>query len=364
MIRPEPRILGVATQGSGGDDEARLRTLLGRLPVTFFPFDRGAKRASARALLRAIRRDRPDLVVMEGTGLGGGLALMLGRLTAGVPYVVSSGDAVEPFVRSIRPSLGPVFGQYERRLCRHSAGFIGWSPYLTGRALTFGAPRAMTAAGWAPFAPSPEARDQIRHRLGIGPDALVFGIVGSLAWNRRVGYGYGLELAEAIARVDRPDVRVVIVGDGDGRPHLEAVAARSGGRCLLTGRVPREEVPAYLAAFDVASLPQSLDGVGMFRYTTKISEYLAAGLPIVTGRLPLAYDLDDGWLWRLEGKAPWNATYHDALARLMTSLTPDELARKRAAVPRRLPEFDRDRQVDRTTAFLLDVLGEHRGGRV
>ncbi len=364
MIEPQPRILAVATQGSGGDDENRLKALLERLPAQFFAFDRRDKRRSARLLLRTIRRDRPDLVVMEGTGLGGGLALILGRLLAGVPYVVSSGDAVGPFIGSVRPSLGPLFGFYERRLCRHAAGFIGWSPYLTGRALTFGAPRAMTAAGWAPFAPRPELREEVRRRLGLSDEALVFGIIGSLAWNRRVGYGYGLELAEAILRVERPDARVVIVGDGDGRPHLEALAARSGGRCILTGRVPREDVPAYLAAFDVASLPQSLDGVGMFRYTTKISEYLAAGLPVVTGQLPLAYDLDDGWIWRLPGRSPWDSAYHDALAKLMDGLTPGELARKRAAVPLDHPEFDRDRQVARTTTFLLDILGERQGRSV
>ena len=38
---------------------------------------------------------------------------------------------------------------YERLLMRLSAGCIAWSPYLAGRALTLGAPRAMTAASWA-----------------------------------------------------------------------------------------------------------------------------------------------------------------------------------------------------------------------
>ncbi len=358
------RILAVATQGAGGDDEARLRALLSRLPATFFPFDRKKKRHSARELLHTIRRDRPDLVVMEGTGLGGGIAVMLGKRLAGVPYVLSSGDAIGPFVAAIKPSLGPLFSRYERRLCRHAAGFIGWSPYLTGRAMTLGAPRAMTAAGWAPFQACPERRSEIRRKLGIADDALVFGIVGSLAWNRRVGYGYGRELAEAIQLADRSDLRVVIVGDGDGRPELERIAARSNGRCLLTGRIPRDDVPAYLAAFDVASLPQSLDGVGMFRYTTKISEYLAAGLPIVTGRLPFAYDLDSGGFWRLPGLSPWSATYHQALADLMQRLTPEELAQKRAAVVPNPPDFDRERQITRTTAFLLDLLEEIRVGKV
>ena len=42
----------------------------------------------------------------------------------------------------------------------------------------------------------------------------------------------------------------------------------------------------FLAAFDLASLPQSVDRVGSFRYSTKLSEYLAAGLPIVTSQIP------------------------------------------------------------------------------
>ena len=77
----------------------------------------------------------------------------------------------------------------------------------------------------------------------------------------------------------------------------------------------------YLAAMDFASLPQSRDGVGMFRYTTKISEYAAAGLPIVTGRLPLAYDLDDGTMIRLPGFAPWSPQYIAAMADLMNEVT-------------------------------------------
>jgi hypothetical protein len=69
--------------------------------------------------------------VMEGTGL----AVMIGRLLRGVPYLVSSGDAVGPFIATQWPLFEPVFLAYERLLCRWSAGFIGWTPYLTGRAL-------------------------------------------------------------------------------------------------------------------------------------------------------------------------------------------------------------------------------------
>ena len=359
-----PRIFAFATQGTGGDDEARLRGLLSGVPATFLDFDRSSKGRTFLGLLRAIRRDRPDLVVMEGTGWAGGLALLLG----GSRYVVGTGDAVGPFVAAHVPILGPIFGLYERWLYRRSAGVIGWSPYLSGRALTLGAPRAMTAPGWAPT-PLPiearaVARDEVRRSLGIPADALVFGIVGSLAWVRRAGYCYGLELIRALGRVRRPDAWVLIVGDGSGKARLDPMAAKvDGGRCVLAGRVPREDVPRYLAAMDVASLPQSLDGVGLFRYSTKLAEYLAAGLPVATGRLPMAYDLDTGWLWRLPGEAPWDSRYVEALAHLIDRLGPEEVASKAAAVPVDPPEFDRDRQVGRVTAFVAEILDDATGGR-
>ncbi|MGQ0507676.1 MAG: glycosyltransferase [Myxococcaceae bacterium] len=344
-----------ATQGSGGSDEARIRELVSEHPHELFEFRRENKLASFTRLLKDIAVNRPELVVMEGTGTAGGLALLLASAVFGTRYVVSSGDAVGPWVGAQYPVLGPVFGAYERLLCRRSSGFIGWTPYLTGRALTFGARRGMTAPGWAPY-PQSEARARIRARLGIPEQALVVGIVGSLAWNRRVGFCYGLELALAVARCERSDVYALIVGDGPGREHVEKV--RCAGRTVLTGRVRKDEVPEYLSAMDLASLPQSVDRVGSFRYTTKISEYLAAGLPVVTGRIPLAYDWSGDWLWRLPGDAPWSATYVQALASLLDGLTPEQLQTARAAVPKRLPDFDRGLQIRRTTSFLKDLLEE------
>jgi hypothetical protein len=125
---------------------------------------------------------------------------------------------------------------------------------------------------------------------------------------------------------------------------------------ILPGPVPRERIPDYLTAMDIASLPQSCDQLGSFRYSTKLPEYLAAGLPIITGQLPLAYDLDSGWMWRLAGDAPWDPRYVDALARLIDDLSPADLAARRAAVPLCLPLFDRESQIARVTAMIEDVL--------
>jgi hypothetical protein len=354
--RPPGRVVCFATQGTGHGDERRVLALTRGVGAEALPFDRASKPRSALRLLLRLIRERPDLVVMEGTGLAGGAVLLAARALAGVPYVVSSGDAVGPYVKLAHPLLAPVAALYERLLCRFSAGFIGWTPYLAGRALTFGAPQAMTAAGWS--APGrAEDRERRRRELGIPAGAIVFGLLGSLEWTAGIEYCYGRELVEAILRTDRDDLRVVVVGDGSGLERLRALAGEElGHRVILPGRVPAEEVTSYLAAIDVASLPQSVDGVGSFRYTTKISEYVAAGLPVVTGRIPLAYDLDEGWIWRLGGEAPWDPRYVTELAELMEAVDPARLDGKRAAVPSDPPLFDRERQERAVTAFLLDLL--------
>jgi glycosyltransferase involved in cell wall biosynthesis len=357
-----PAVAVFSTLGVGSHEEDRIVSLTAALNPTVWPFDRANKRRCAVTLLRRLRRERPDLVVIEGTSIVAGAVVLLGRLLFGVPYVVSSGDAVGPFIRLIAPKLGPAGYLYELALCRWCAGFIGWTPYLAGRSMTLGAPRAMTAANWAPPQTSgAEDRAEVRRELGIGEDAIVFGLVGSLIWNERVGYCYGLELVRALRRTARRDVCVLLVGDGDGLPRLAADAAADlGVRIHLTGRMPREHLGRYFAAMDVASLPQSVDGVGAFRYTTKLSEYLAAGLPVVTGQLPFAYDLGGDWLWRLPGDAPWDETYVDALADLITRIAAADVQQRRASVPTDLPVFDEQLQRHRATAFLCDVLDRVR----
>ena len=111
-----------------------------------------------------------------------------------------------------------------------------------------------------------------------------------------------------------------------------------------------------LCAMDVASLPQSVDEVGALRYTTKLSEYLGAGVPVVTGQLPVAYDLDDGWLWRIEGAAPWDpALRRRPWPGSWTRLDRSDVAARRARVPSRPAVFEFARQQTAVTAFVTDA---------
>jgi glycosyltransferase involved in cell wall biosynthesis len=79
-------------------------------------------------------------------------------------------------------------------------------------------------------------------------------------------------------------VRLVIVGEGDARPDVEAaIAALSDPRwVVMTGR--RMDVPKLVHAFDVFALSSMTEGLPLV-----VPEAMAAGLPIVTtgvGGLP------------------------------------------------------------------------------
>lgn len=355
-------IMCFATKGHGDIEEERILSLLEPLQPSLYEFDRAHKLRSAVGLARAVLAERPRMVVMEGTGTAGGLTLIALDALFGVPFVFCSGDAVGPYLGLRSRVVGLLGGLYERLLCRRCAGYVGWTPYLVGRALSLGARRAMTAPGFTRGRISDGARERIRARLGICTDALVVGLAGSLHWNERLDYTYGAELVRAIRLVQRDDLVVCVIGEGSGRRRLEELAGEDlGTRVLLPGRVAPSEVPDYMAAFDAGSLSQSVDKVGSFRYTTKLSEYFAATLPIITGETPLAFDLDEGCMWRLPGEAPWSPTYVSALAELMQSMTAQDVAERRQAMSQRKCEpFDLAVQQQRMSAFLESLLAARK----
>ena len=359
----QPVVAWFATKGSGTNEALRIHALLSGLAdveTVELPFDKGAKLSSAKKLWAKVRETNPDLLVMEGTGIAGGAVCLLAKLLKGIPFVFSSGDAVGPYVASHAPLVGWFFALYEQLLCRCCAGFIGWTPYLVGRALTFGAPRAMTAAGWVIGSQQrKESRAGMRSKWGVPQHHLAVGLVGNLQWNANKHCCYGWDLVQALKRIKRDDLSVVVVGDGSGMAKLkEAAGALLGKRVFLPGPVPLDEVMSALSAMDVASLPQSMDGVGMFRYTTKFPEYAAAGLPIITNQTPAAYDVGAQWVWRMEGAAPWDADYLEALVSWMNSVTREGIEAKRAALPTAMAEFDCEEQIRRASDFLNDLMAQ------
>ena len=349
-------------------DGRRMRRLCALLKaeVVFHDANREAgRRTASREIASIVKSRRWHLVCMGGTGIVGGLPVLDAARKYRQRFVVSSGDPVGGFFRVTQgPLLGRVFEIYERRLYRACTAFVGWTPYLTGMALQLGARRAITVEGCVDlkrFRVLPvEEKAAWRERFGLPADHLVCTVVGSLNWSARAKYCYGLELVEALRRMRRTDVTMLIVGDGTGRERLyKLVPASLAERVVFTGRLAEDEVVGAMNAADIGFVTQSLDGLGNYRLTTKLPEYLACGLPVAMSPIPGFYDYVQEAGWALPPFHPASADFHAGCARWLDGLTREEIAARNVhARPLAEARFDDERLSARFCAFVEDLLRE------
>ena len=342
----------------------RLTRQLEGVDCTHVDLDRSRSRwENARSVWSLLRSGPWDLVYQESTGLAGGLPLILAARAYGQPYIVSSGDPIGGYFHVVNgPLHGAALGLYEKWLYRSSAGFVGWTPYLTGAALTLGAPRAVTVEGavdrtlFRPY--SPEKRSTLKADYGLDPDHVVCGIVGSLKWTPRQSYCYGLELIEMLPYLNRPDVSVLIVGDGDGRVELERrVPPEWRDRVVFTGRVAEHEVVDALNAMDIGFITQTLDALGSYRLTTKLPEYLATGLPVAMSPIPGYYDYVGSAGWSLPPHHPAHPSFHRACAAWLDSLSREDIDSRRPYALQQAATLDYEGVRPKFERFVYDVLG-------
>jgi glycosyltransferase involved in cell wall biosynthesis len=132
------------------------------------------------------------------------------------------------------------------------------------------------------------ATDEAKRRLGLA-GRTVLGFTGFVRdWHRLD------RIVDFIADSPRrPDLCLVIVGDGPAVPALRAHAQARGvaDRVVFKGLVPRDAVRDHVAAFDVALQP----AVTPYASPLKMIEYMALGRAIVAPDLPnIAELLRDG----------------------------------------------------------------------
>jgi glycosyltransferase involved in cell wall biosynthesis len=359
-------LLCINTAGHGDLHGVRMRRLTEDLDAecVYHDFNRSLSRwNNARTVWRLLRSRDWGLVYQESTGVAGGLCLIGAARGWGQRYVVSTGDPVGGFFKTVKgPLVGALFEQYERLLYQHCAGFIGWTPYLAGMAMKMGAPRAVTVEGAVDtdiFSPYDAAkRRAAKENYGLNPNHLVCGVVGSLTWTPRQQYCYGLELVEMLPYLRREDVSVLIVGDGDGKERLQArVPARLHERVVFTGRVPEEEVAHALNAMDVGFITQTMNELGRYRLTTKLPEYLASGLPVAMSPIPGFYDYVHDAGWALPAGHPAGSSFHRRCAAWLDDLTWGQVQERRARASSRAEKhFDYSVVRPKFTTFVNDLL--------
>ncbi|MGH2711799.1 MAG: glycosyltransferase family 4 protein [Actinomycetota bacterium] len=94
--------------------------------------------------------------------------------------------------------------------------------------------------------------------------------------DRRKGFRVMVDAFGQLA-ASRPDVLLVVAGDGPERPALRDLPIETRARVIMLGNVPHEELPAYHAASEVFCAPAT----GRESFGIVLVEALAAGLPVV-----------------------------------------------------------------------------------
>jgi glycosyltransferase involved in cell wall biosynthesis len=101
------------------------------------------------------------------------------------------------------------------------------------------------------------------------------------------GVDYALKSLAALRGIRRDDWHAAFVGAGDCFDEMRALACELGldDHVTFTGRIPDDELLAYLSTADVALSPDPHSALNDVSTMNKVLEYMACGLPIVSFEL-------------------------------------------------------------------------------
>jgi glycosyltransferase involved in cell wall biosynthesis len=172
-------------------------------------------------------------------------------------------------------------------------------------------------------------RDGVRAKIGLSPGDIAIGAVGRIEQQKR--FDVLLDAVQPLM-AERPDVRLVIVGDGSLLADIKARASALGlsDRCLFLGH--RTDIAELHHTFDLFVQSSEYEGT-----PNAVLEAMAMETPSVVtdvgGTRELAFDGEHCWLVPSRDVPALRAAIADALAH------PAE-ARTRAAAARRRVETD------------------------
>lgn len=271
---------------SMGGEVSWVQRLRERLPKSVYELlELGYSLVAYRRLARAASSFRPD-VIYERYNLYLLAGLWLAR-KLGVPLLLEvNAPLVDERLRFGGLGLPRLARWAEDQVWRGADVVLPVTAVLSGHVQKRGVsverivviPNGINESHFASAPGAPAAKAALR--AAGWDDALILGFTGFVRdW-------HGVDrVIDWMASDQAPhDTRLLMVGDGPARADLESQAKRLGlsSRVRFTGVVPREEVPALVAAFDIALQP----AVVAYASPLKLFEYLALGKAVVAPSVP------------------------------------------------------------------------------
>jgi glycosyltransferase involved in cell wall biosynthesis len=310
-------------RGRMGEDMGWVHRLKALLPKAVYELmELGYSLVAYRKLMAAARQFQPD-AIYERYNLFL-LAGLMAKRRLGVPLLL---EVNSPLVLERSQHSG---GLALTRLARWAEGVV-WrgadvvlpvTAVLAGHVRERGVPPERICVipngiNHAHFAGTPEPAEAKR-LLGL-EGRLVLGFIGFVRdW-------HGVDrIVDWMAGPQAPrNAHLLIVGDGPVRAALEAQARRLGlaDRVAFTGVVHRDQVPAHLAAFDIALQP----AVTPYASPLKLMEYLVLGKAIVAPATPNLQEI----LRNEENALLFQERVAGSLESALTRLCADEPLRQR-----------------------------------
>jgi glycosyltransferase involved in cell wall biosynthesis len=237
-----------------------------------------------REIARQIKEFKPDIVIGFGI-LNTFVAMRLARRcdTPFVYYLIDALHTLVPF-----GPYQPIARAFERMTLRGAEKVLAINEELRRYAVEMGAEPGETIALRAGidlerFNPK-KGGDEIRRLFGIQRRDIVLLFMG---WLYKFSGLREVALELTKAKNKYPNLKLLVVGDGDLLPDLKSIKSKYGlEQLILAGRQPYDRIPDFISASDVCLLPALDNAIMQSIVPIKMYEYMACGKPVIATRLP------------------------------------------------------------------------------